>query len=159
MLGKAAAGDELVLGGIQLKRRLDGGAVEGVLAVALIAPEAIDHRSADDHRIQIGVDGALVAFGLHGRELDATFEGAVREPDRLLIAAQCSEFHLSAAGRYGDCAVAHLRKGACGEIAERVGIRAVQVDDQGHGGSHRSYIRIDSKYGSLGTGDEIMGRK
>lgn len=35
MLGKAAAGDELVLGGIQLKRRLDGGAVEGVLAVAL----------------------------------------------------------------------------------------------------------------------------
>lgn len=60
LLGKAAAGDEFILRSIEIDRRLDGGAVEGIRTVSLIAPEAVDHGAADDHGVLLGIDGAPV---------------------------------------------------------------------------------------------------
>ena len=56
LLGKAAAGDEFVLRGIEIDRRLDGGTVEGIRTVTFGAPEAVDHRAAHDDRVLSGVD-------------------------------------------------------------------------------------------------------
>lgn len=58
------------------------------------------------------------------------------------VSAQRLEFHVAPAGWDGAGAVAHFGESAGDKFTERVGIRAVQVDDQGHSDSNRFTLRI-----------------